>query len=149
EVLIGDWDGDGIDTLCVRRGNTFYFSNMQTMATDGSMNTEDFTVELGSGTDEILVGDWDGDGLDTLCVRSGNTYSFINDLEDTDNSISVTYGKSSYEVLAGDWDADGVDTLCVRHGNIYMFQENIEDETAYVTVTYGKATDEYYAGKWF
>ena len=27
EVFVGDWDGDGVDTFAVRRGNVFYLKN--------------------------------------------------------------------------------------------------------------------------
>ncbi|MCD8110727.1 MAG: hypothetical protein LUE14_11630, partial [Clostridiales bacterium] len=79
EVLVGDWDGDGVETFCVRRGNTYYFSNDTTF----SATTEDVKLDYGRTTDEVIVGDWDNDGKDTLCVRRGNTYYFSNDLTST------------------------------------------------------------------
>ncbi|MDD9205121.1 hypothetical protein PU560_01410, partial [Georgenia sp. 10Sc9-8] len=59
------WDGDGTDTLAVRRGSTFHISN--TFA--GGHADRSFTY--GRATDVVLVGDWDGDGTDTLAVRRG------------------------------------------------------------------------------
>ena len=32
-VFVGDWDGNGTDTLAVRRGNTFYVKNTTTTGT--------------------------------------------------------------------------------------------------------------------
>jgi len=67
-------DSEG-DTLVVRRGNTYYF---QDSLSDVSAY---MTAAYGKATDEVLVGDWNGDGVDTLCVRRGNTYYFSNTMK--------------------------------------------------------------------
>src|SRR5690606_13425436 len=54
EVFIGDWDGDGTDSIAVRRGNMFYVSN----APRGG--EADATFAYGRAGDRVLVGDWDG-----------------------------------------------------------------------------------------
>ncbi|MCD8110342.1 MAG: leucine-rich repeat protein [Clostridiales bacterium] len=56
------------DSLCVRRGNAYYFS-YTIHAGDA-----DKVIYYGRVADEVLVGDWDGDGVDTICVRRGNSY---------------------------------------------------------------------------
>ena len=66
-MIIGDWDGDGVDTLAVRRGNTYFFTN----GTNGGQ--ADDVITYGRVDDVILVGDWDGDGVDTLAVRRADT----------------------------------------------------------------------------
>ena len=68
EVLVGDWDGDGIDTFAVRRGNTFFIKNAI------NAGAADETIVYGRVGDEVLVGDWDADGIDTFIVRRGNTF---------------------------------------------------------------------------
>ncbi|MCD8365699.1 MAG: InlB B-repeat-containing protein, partial [Clostridiales bacterium] len=50
------------DTLVVRRGNTYYFSYSL------KSGSADKVISYGKSTDEVLVGDWDGDGKDTLAV---------------------------------------------------------------------------------
>ncbi|SDN35716.1 hypothetical protein SAMN04487766_1363, partial [Actinomyces ruminicola] len=42
------------------RGNTYYISNSL------SGGQADATITYGRGTDDVYVGDWDGDGTDTL-----------------------------------------------------------------------------------
>ncbi|MDK6591654.1 hypothetical protein, partial [Actinotignum timonense] len=66
EVLVGDWDGDGVDTFAVRRGNVFYVKNSL------ASGEADSVFSYGRAGDEVLVGDWDGDGVDTFAVRRGN-----------------------------------------------------------------------------
>ena len=62
EVLVGDWDGDGRDTLGVRRGNSYYLKNTTTSG------VADIVMNYGRATDRVVVGDWDGNGTDTLGV---------------------------------------------------------------------------------
>ncbi len=130
------------DTLCVRRGNTYYFS--------GSLKygNADTVIAYGKAADEVLVGDWDGDGIDTLCVRRGNTYYFSNSLKSGEADIVIAYGKAADEVLAGDWDGDGADTLCVRRGNTYYFSNSLKSGNADSVIAYGKTGDTVLVGKW-
>ncbi|MCD7922601.1 MAG: hypothetical protein LUG27_09290 [Clostridiales bacterium] len=148
EVLVGDWDGDGVETFCVRRGNTYYFSNDTTFTS----TTEDVKLDYGRTTDEVIVGDWDNDGKDTLCVRRGNTYYFSNDLTSTKAAVVLDYGRSSDEVLVGDWDGDGSVTICARRdGTTYYFSNDatFASTTADVTVSdLGYESDEVLVGDW-
>ncbi|MCD7921423.1 MAG: hypothetical protein LUG27_03140 [Clostridiales bacterium] len=86
-----------IDTLAVRRGNICYIKN--SIASGAS----DMTVAYGKSTDEILVGDWDGDGYDTLCARRGNTCYFQKTIQATVHDRMVRYGKATDELYAGTW----------------------------------------------
>ncbi len=132
------------DTLVVRRGNTFYFQE----SLSDSEATAYATVSYGKATDEVLVGDWDGDGTDTLCVRRGNVYYFQEKPGDTEAYKTVVYGEAEDEVLTGDWDGDGDDELCVRSGNTICFQKSFTDTAYASTVRYGRATDEVLSGNW-
>jgi len=142
-ILVGDWDGDGVDTICVRRGNQYIFSNNIENPNSGTT-----TIYYGKATDEVLVGDWDGDGKDTLAVRRGNTYYFKNTIESGNADQVIGYGKATDSVLAGDWDGDGKDTLAVRRGNQYYVKNSISPGNADKVVGYGKATDEVLVGDW-
>ena len=142
EVLVGDWDGDGIDTLCVRRGNTYYFKNSL------SSGPADKVVTYGRTGDVVLSGDWNGDGVDTLCVRRDNTYHIKNSLSGGVADKVVTYGRVNDSVLVGDWDANGTDTLCVRRGNTYYFKNSLSNGAADSTIPYGYATDSILVGDW-
>jgi uncharacterized protein YtpQ (UPF0354 family) len=81
----------------VRRGNTYYFKNSV------SGGDADSVVSYGRASDVVLVGDWDGDGRDTLAVRRGNTYYFKNSVSGGDADSVVSYGRASDVVLVGDW----------------------------------------------
>jgi beta-N-acetylglucosaminidase len=132
----------GADTLVVRRGNTYYFKYSL------SEGEADLTVPYGRANDQVLIGDWDGDGIDSLCVRRGNVYYFKNSLAPGEADYVVKYGRASDEVLVGDWDGDGKDTLCVRRGNTYYLKNSLSDGEADVTVLYGRSADIVLVGDW-
>lgn len=131
-----------VDTLAVRRGNTYYFKYS---LSDG---IADLTVPYGKANDEVLIGDWDGDGVDSLCVRRGNVYYFKNGLSGGEADYVVRYGRAGDEVLVGDWDGNGVDTLCVRRGNTYYIKNSLSDGEADVTILYGRTNDIVLVGDW-
>ncbi|MCC8081986.1 MAG: N-acetylmuramoyl-L-alanine amidase [Lachnospiraceae bacterium] len=123
-------------------GCTYYFKNSI------SSGSADFIVFYGRSTDEVLVGDWDGDGVDTLCVRRGNAYYFSNSLSSGDADKVIYYGRDTDEVLVGDWNGDGVDTLCVRRGDIYYIMNSISSGDADIVIHYGRDMDEVLIGDW-
>ncbi len=130
------------DTLVVRRGNVYYFKNSL------SNGEADKVVAYGRAGDEVLIGDWDGDGVDTLCVRRGNTYYFKNSISQGEADTVIQYGRAGDKVLVGDWDGDGVDTLCVRRGKEYHFKNDISSGVADAVVIYGRADDKILTGDW-
>lgn len=134
--------GAAADTLAVRRGSTYYFKYS---LSDG---VADLTVPYGKANDEVLIGDWDGDGVDSLCVRRGNIYYFKNGLSGGEADYVVQYGRVNDEVLVGDWDGNGVDTLCVRRGNIYYIKNSLSEGEADITIPYGRANDKVLVGDW-
>lgn len=98
--------------------------------------------------DETYVGDWDGDGIDTLCGRIGNMYYFKNDLSGGEADTVIAYGKVDDTVLVGDWDGDGRDSLCVRRGKFYYFKNSIAGGEADHVIAYGHETDQVFTGDW-
>ncbi len=85
------------DTLVVRRGNTYYFSYSL------KSGSADKVIYYGTSTDEVLFGDWNGDGIDTLAVRRGNAYYISNSLETSAAEDVLYYGASTDTVYAGRW----------------------------------------------
>jgi len=141
EVLVGDWDGDGTDTVMLRRGNVFHVSN-RPRGGDADV------IVYGRPGDVVLVGDWDGDGDDTLAVRRGKTYHVTNTLRGGDADRVVTYGRTEDDVLVGDWDGNGTDTFAVRRGKTYHVTNTLRGGDADRVVTYGRAEDEVLVGDW-
>ncbi|MCD7922930.1 MAG: hypothetical protein LUG27_10985 [Clostridiales bacterium] len=132
------------DTLMVRRGTTMFFNYTL------KGGNADFSISAGLSTDQVLVGDWDGDGVDTICLRRGNVCYFIDDITTMHVYLTVTYGRSGDEVLVGDWDGDGCDSLAMRrNGNYYFFCNDITNPDGDTwSATYGRVADEVHVGDW-
>ena len=60
--FVGDWDGDGKDTIGVFRAGMWFLRNTNTTG------KADQTFPFGTADDRPVAGDWDGDGTDTIGV---------------------------------------------------------------------------------
>ena len=141
QVFVGDWDGDGKDTVALRNGNQFAFSN-----TNPASGAPEFTFAFGKATDTIVVGDWDGDGKDTFAIRRGNTFLVKNSLSGSAHDTSFSFGRADDEIFVGDWDGNGTDTLAVRRGNeIHISNKNVSGKTDKV-INFGRVGDDLYVG---
>jgi sugar phosphate isomerase/epimerase/glucose/arabinose dehydrogenase/regulation of enolase protein 1 (concanavalin A-like superfamily) len=108
----------------------------------------DHEFSFGRPGDSVIVGDWDGDGTDTLGVRRGNAYFLSNSLFGGNADEEFTFGRAGDEVLVGDWNRDGADTFAVRRGNAYFLTNTLEGGNASIEFTYGRATDTVLVGDW-
>ena len=118
---------------------TYYLNN----AWSGNA-THTFTYGLSSDTE--IVGDWDGDGKDSLAIRRGNVFHVSNRVGATTADYAIAYGKPGDVVLVGDWDGDGRDTFAVRRGNEYHIRNTMSSGPADRVVPYGRADDEVFVG---
>jgi len=112
--LAGDFDGDGCDTLSIYRASEARFYVINELGADGAgLGAADFDFEYGNPGDVPVVGDWDGNGVDTpglrrpsdgfVYVRNSNSTGFAD--------VSYFYGDPGDLPVAGDWDGDGDDTF--------------------------------------
>jgi hypothetical protein len=58
--VVGDWNGDGVDTPGVVRDNSWYLTDQALAGGDAQVS-----FGYGSGRDLPVPGDWNGDGVDT------------------------------------------------------------------------------------
>ncbi len=103
---------------------------------------------FGRSTDTFLAGDWNGDGMDTLAIRSSATFYVSNRHGDGAVDTTFVYGRPGDTVLVGDWDGDGKDTFAVRRGNVFHIQNSLSGGVAATTVAYGKPGDTVLVGDW-
>src|SRR5690625_1381462 len=66
-------------------------SGSQYHLTNGWEAKTDLHFTYGRQNDAVYVGDWDGDGIDTLAVRRSATYHFRNELSGGDADEVTTY----------------------------------------------------------
>lgn len=139
--LSGDWNGDGVDTTGVYRpsNQTFYLRN------SNSTGGANYTFAFGSGVngagspgDRPVVGDWNGDGIDTIGVyRPSNGAYYLRNSNSAGPPYTVFgFGNTEDLPIAGDWNEDGIDTIGVyRPSNSVFYMKNANNGTPPVDYT--------------
>lgn len=111
--LIGDWNGDRIETagLYDPATSTFFLRN------SNSGGLADLTFGYGPpGAGWVpVVGDWNGDGIDTIGLYSPGSGTFFlrNSHSAGPADITFNYGPAiaTWIPVVGDWNGDGMDTV--------------------------------------
>ncbi|AIE82512.1 LamG-like jellyroll fold domain-containing protein [Actinotignum schaalii] len=142
QVLIGDWNGDGQQSLAVRRGNQIFIQNSLT----GGVADE--VISFGRADDTIVVGDWDGDGKDTFAVRRGNQVYVLNSIRSGDADQAFSFGREADVLLSGDFDGDGKSSFALQRGNVFFVNNTLAGGKAETSFSYGKAGDQIFVGDW-
>ena len=139
--LVGDFDGDGSDSVSIWRAGEARVYVINELGVNGKgLGAADFSFGFGNPGDVPFVGDFDGDGVDTVGLYRQSTgfVYFRNSLTTGTADLSFFYGDPGDHIMAGDWDGDGDDTVAVYRpstGRVYMNLENTNgaaDWTGYV-----------------
>lgn len=116
--IVGDWDGDGVDTIGVYDSSTGVF-NLRDSNSPGAP-THTYTFTLGNPGDKPLAGKWDntmaGDGTGVHRPSNGIIYMRRSLTTGTDDYYAVL-GNPGDVGLAGDWDGNGFDSAGVYRGS--------------------------------
>jgi len=106
-AIVGDWDGDGDDTVGIYRDGTFFLRNSNTAG------NADLVVGFGVAGDIPVAGDWDGDGDDTIGVYRPSLGAWFLRNSNTPGApdLAFTYGLVGETPVTGDWNGDGTDTV--------------------------------------
>ncbi len=142
--VVGDWNGDGTDSVGIYRGGVFFLRNAN------STGFADFQFAFGTVGDVPIAGDWDGDGVDTVGLVRGNQVFLKNSNATGAPDVVFVYGSSGDIPIAGDWNGDGIDTIgAYRPTNGFVYLRNSNSEgVADVEFFYGQASDVPVAGDW-
>ena len=128
--LVGDFDGDGRDSVSIWRPSQARMFVINGLGQDGKgLGVAEFDFYFGNPGDSPFVGDFDGDGVDTIGLyrESAGFVYFRNSLTTGAADLSFFYGDAGDQILAGDWDGDGDDTVAVYRpstGRVYVNLEN-------------------------
>ena len=123
--LAGDWDGNGTVTIGLYNPttSTFYLRNSTSLQGASDLGYADVVFAFGApGAGWIpLVGDWNGDGKDTIGLYDPTTSKFYlrnttslqsaSDLGYADVAFSYGAPGAGWIPIAGDWNGDGKDTI--------------------------------------
>jgi hypothetical protein len=127
----GDFDRDGCDTVSIYRPSEGRFHITNRLGSDDQGFVADYSFLFGVPGDKPFVGDFDGDGVDTIGLHresSGLVY-FRNSNSSGFADSQFVYGIPRDVLVAGDWDGDGDDTVGVyrrSEGRFYVKLENAQ-----------------------
>lgn len=99
--VIGDWNGNGVHTIGVVRGNRWLLRN------SNRAGSPDYDFTFGKAGDIPVVGDWDGSGRTSIGVVRGDRWLLRNSLSSGGAHYDFTFGGGDGHPVTGDWDGDG------------------------------------------
>ena len=147
--LLGDWNGDGLDTVgAFRPSNGFFYVRNSNDCCDGEV-----FFWFGQGGDVPLVGDWDGDGKDTIGIYRRGKVFLRNSLTTGFADQEFYFGNPGDKPFTGDFDGDG-DTDIGLHressGLVYLLTGLPAGEIGATgdQFFYGNPGDRVVAGDW-
>lgn len=116
--LAGDWDGDGVDTLGLYDPSVGGFHLKNSLTQGGGA---DLVFCFGPGGNRgwtPIIGDWDGDGVDTIGLYDTHTATFTlrasnSPLSDDLAATPFAFGPADagWLPIAGDFNGSGYDTI--------------------------------------
>ncbi len=121
--IAGDFDGDGCDTVSIYRPSEHRFYIINSLGSDGAgLGAAEVSFSFGAPGDKPFVGDFDGDGTDTVGLYRPNTSSVY--LKNTHSGgaadASFPFGEHSDTPLVGAW-TGSADTIGVYRPSDGMF----------------------------
>lgn len=128
-AIVGDWDGDGIQTVGLYDPveSMFYLRNSNT--------TGEADLSFAYGAPDAgwapVVGDWNNDGVDTIGLYDPTTANWYLRNENSGGVADLSFGYgtpgSTWTPVVGDWNGDGTDTIGLydaTEANWYLRNEN-------------------------
>ncbi len=141
--IVGDWNGDGMDTLGLYNPTTatFYLSDSNA----GGYANNTFVYGPANSGMVPIVGDWDGNGTDTVGLYNPATSMFY--LKNSNSAgfadLAFAYGPSNsgWTPVAGDWNGAGKDTIGLYNPTTSMFYLRNSNTTGFsdTAFVYGPA----------
>jgi hypothetical protein len=111
--IAGDFNGDGFGTVSIYRpvNQTFYIIN-KLGSNDGGLGAADFSYVFGNPGDKPFVGDFDGDGVETVGLHRESTglVYFRNSHTQGNANNQFIFGNPGDRLVAGDWTGNAVFT---------------------------------------
>jgi hypothetical protein len=139
--VVGDWNGDGIDTIGLYNPTSAKFF----LRNENSAGNATTTFYYGpTGNDWLAVaGDWSGNGVSTIGLYNQTSAKFFLRNENTTGVADITfqYGptENNFLPMTGDWNNGGDSTIGLYHqtsAKVFLRNENTEG-IADTTFQYG------------
>ncbi len=146
--IVGDWDGDGDDTVGVYRNGTWILARRNRAPKGEPIPVR--TLQFGEPGDVPVVGDWDGDGDDTVGVYRDGLWILSDTLaSDPRQTLELRLGDPGDTPVVGDWDGVGGDTVGVfRDGRWTLTNASYAGTARRFELRFGAAGDRPVRGNW-
>jgi SpoIID/LytB domain protein len=148
--FIGDWNGNGIETVGLYRESTGFLFLRYT----NDQGNADVQIYYGNPGDLPISGDWNGDGTDTVGIyRPSQAKFYLRNTNTQGNAdTEMTLGRAGDVPIAGDWDGDGKDTVGVFRPStkmVYLANSIADEQVDFSWFYTGAGTgDEILSGDW-
>ncbi len=124
--LAGDFDGDGCDTVSIHRPSVQRFFIINELGSKSAgLGAADVDYLFGDPGDKPFVGDFDGDGTETVGLHRESTglVYFRNRHTQGVADAQFIFGDPGDRFVAGDWNADGrYSPAMFRPSNVTCYQ---------------------------
>jgi hypothetical protein len=149
--IVGDWNGDGIQTVGLYRQSTG-FVYLRNSNTSGNA---DVTFFAGNPGDIPIAGDFNGNGFDTVSLyrpSTGQVFIFNSLGADGEGlgaaDISYYFGNPNDKPFTGDFNGNGVDTVGLHResSGLLYFRNSHTQGNADFEFYFGNPDDRLFAG---
>ena len=111
--IVGDFNGNGCDTVSIYRPGTQTFHIINKLGRSNSgLGAADVSYAFGDPGDKPFVGDFDGDGIDTVGLHRESTglVYFRQSHSRGVADASFMFGDPGDRFVAGDWNGNSIDS---------------------------------------
>jgi hypothetical protein len=136
--ISGDFDGDGCDTVSIYRPSEGRFYITNELGSDDSAFVAEYSFLFGVSGDKPFVGDFDGDGVDTIGLHreSNGLVYFRNSNSSGFSDSEFLFGIANDKLVAGDWDGDGDDTVGVYRPSQRRFYVKLDNAQGFADAVF-------------
>jgi Tol biopolymer transport system component len=151
--IMGDWDGDGVETPGMYRQSDGYVY----LRNSNTVGIADIRFFFGNPGDVPIAGDFNSDGFDTVSIYrpSNQTFYIINELGKNDGGLgpadfSYVFGNPGDKAFVGDFDGNGEETVGLHRESTGLVYYRNEHSTGNADnqFIFGDPGDGLIAGDW-
>jgi hypothetical protein len=150
--VVGDWNGDQIDTIGVYRNNVGVFF----LSDSNSVPSVAYSFVFGNPGDQPFAGKWTADMIGSGAGVYRDTNGILYQKKQLVTGISdyfAIFGNPGDQPIAGDWNGNGLDSIGIyRSANTTWYLSNNSSPSGItfgdVDFTYDAGTHRPFAGDW-
>ena len=132
--IVGDWNGNGVHTIGVVRGNRWLLRN------SNSAGPADLEFTFGEVGDIPVVGDWNGNGSSGIGMVRGDRWLLSNSAAGGAPDHDFTFGGGPGYPVTGDWSGSGSTHIGWFNAGFWQTRNSLSSGPADSSFTFGNGT---------